>query len=214
MEKIQTSDLFCKLYDLLKEYDNKNCNLMIAGGSLLNIMDNEKIKNLKTDSWKIFYADERITENLEDLNFVQSEVFLKHLSPNSQVNSLVDANENFINNYDDKLSNLKKFVKIENSDIRNIVLPKMDLVFLGLGPDGHMCSLFPNKKIKNENQDLILISDSPKPPARRITVSLDYLNKQNCLCFFVKKRDLKEYYTQPHEYLMEELTTKVVVYYN
>lgn len=47
-----------------------------------------------------------------------------------------------------------------------------DLVFLGIGEDGHFASLFPETYTEDDAQEqVLLIEDSPKPPARRTTLS-------------------------------------------
>jgi 6-phosphogluconolactonase len=55
--------------------------------------------------------------------------------------------------------------------------PAIDLVLLGVGPDGHVASLFPNRKETAATAGWVLpVEDSPKPPAARITLSLPVLN--------------------------------------
>jgi len=53
--------------------------------------------------------------------------------------------------------------------------PAIDVVILGLGPDGHVCSLFPNHAALTDPGWVTSVSDAPKPPPRRITLTLGTL---------------------------------------
>jgi 6-phosphogluconolactonase len=56
-------------------------------------------------------------------------------------------------------------------------LPVLDVVHLGLGPDGHTASLFPDHEaLKATGWATVGLSDSPKPPPERISLSLGCLN--------------------------------------
>ena len=59
-----------------------------------------------------------------------------------------------------------------------------DLVLLGLGEDGHTASLFPNQLVDN-SADAVPVFEAPKPPADRITISQNRLNKTNEVMFLV-----------------------------
>lgn len=51
--------------------------------------------------------------------------------------------------------------------------PILDLIFLGMGEDGHIASLFPNaiEKIMDIHAPFLVIENSPKPPPTRLSLS-------------------------------------------
>lgn len=52
----------------------------------------------------------------------------------------------------------------------------LDLVLLGVGEDGHVCSLFPgHPALLEDNQRVIAVEDAPKPPRRRLSLTMGYL---------------------------------------
>ena len=54
--------------------------------------------------------------------------------------------------------------------------PRLDLALLGVGPDGHVASLFPGHAALSDDRNLVVpIVDAPKPPPRRLTLTLPIL---------------------------------------
>jgi 6-phosphogluconolactonase len=52
----------------------------------------------------------------------------------------------------------------------------LDLLILGVGDDGHVCSLFPgHKALLVKDSSVTVINDSPKPPPKRLTLTMTYL---------------------------------------
>ncbi len=52
----------------------------------------------------------------------------------------------------------------------------LDLCLLGVGEDGHIASLFPNHPGILKDDPVFAVYDSPKPPPRRLTLSLQVIS--------------------------------------
>ncbi|KAG9045064.1 suppressor of los1-1 [Tulasnella sp. UAMH 9824] len=63
--------------------------------------------------------------------------------------------------------------------------PVLDLILLGMGPDGHTASLFPGYPWQPEDEGYWVrpVENSPKPPPKRITLSLGAINHARKVAF-------------------------------
>ena len=65
------------------------------------------------------------------------------------------------------------------------IYPTLDLILLGLGEDGHTASLFPGSPALRDNQSLIAVTQSPKNPPTRLTMTLGVINRASVILFLV-----------------------------
>lgn len=63
---------------------------------------------------------------------------------------------------------------------------EFDVLMLGLGPDGHVASLFPgHRALDVDDRVATWVDDSPKPPPARITLTFGALNRSRSVWFLV-----------------------------
>jgi 6-phosphogluconolactonase len=67
--------------------------------------------------------------------------------------------------------------------------PKFDLIFLGMGSDGHIASLFPGTKALQEKNRLVTSNWVGKFYTERITMTAPLLNSAACVVFLVCGQD-------------------------
>lgn len=80
---------------------------------------------------------------------------------------------------------------ISASDISDC--PKFDLILLEMGSDGHIASLFPNhSSLKEKNEWVTYLTNSPKPPPERITFTLPVINSASNVAVVVTGSDKSE----------------------
>lgn len=53
----------------------------------------------------------------------------------------------------------------------------IDLNILGVGPDGHVASIFPGLADLEDQRRIFAITNSPKPPAQRISFTMQFINQ-------------------------------------
>lgn len=57
------------------------------------------------------------------------------------------------------------------------IVPRFDVLLLGLGPDAHIASLFPELAgIRSQGVPVVGVTNSPKPPSHRVSLSLETIN--------------------------------------
>lgn len=130
--------------------------------------------------WKMFFSDERYVElDNPDSNYkaIKDGLIEKH--------STVSPDNVFTLK---KTGDLEKDALDYEQQMRLIFVgqdqPVFDLIILGMGPDGHICSLFPNHVLLKESTKWIgFLEDSPKPPPQRITFTVSVVNNAANIVF-------------------------------
>ncbi|GBG27251.1 6-phosphogluconolactonase [Hondaea fermentalgiana] len=153
----------------------------LSGGSLPKLLAAGLLKHqdeIDFSKWHVFFADERhVPHDHEDSNMLACK--------NEFLAKIPGIKE-------DQVYGIDYSVPVEEAAQRYQVAieavtgvsaasgappPSFDLVLLGMGPDGHTCSLFPGHELLKETEHWVApIKDSPKPPSERITLTYPVLN--------------------------------------
>ncbi|KAG9510024.1 6-phosphogluconolactonase, partial [Fragariocoptes setiger] len=169
-------------------------NIGLSGGSLPGLLMTA-LENVTLPDWKKFrfmFCDERcVSFESEDSTFGVYRKLIGEIHQKSGPEVVPISLSQFIT-IDPSLKNSKCADDYQSKVRRHFQLsnaasspPKFDILFLGVGPDGHTCSLFPNHKLLKETSKWVaFIGDSPKPPPERVTFTYQVLNNSK-LCVFV-----------------------------
>jgi len=155
----------------------------ISGGSLPKMLSG-LIGNpaVKWDKWHVFYADERVV-HLDhpdsNHNLCMTELFSKVPIPAANIHAIdvPESSDPDTLDLDDLSDAYEKKLIAEFAQKDSARFPVFDLILLGIGPDGHTCSLFPGHELLSEEDRWVaFIEDSPKPPPRRLTLTYPVVN--------------------------------------
>ena len=154
----------------------------LSGGSLVNLLGALAGQEHGMDwgKWHVLWADERLVPlDHADSNYRGArEAFLSLTSiPDAQVHAIDAALpvDQAALLYEVGMRRMGPEVLPPSAAAPSF--PAIDLVLLGVGPDGHVASLFPNMvTVTGESEKWVVgVQNSPKPPPERISLTLPVL---------------------------------------
>jgi len=153
----------------------------VSGGSLPKVLakallnKTEDNNPLEFAKWEIFFADERaVPLDHEDSNYKAVKEELLDKIPAELGTPIVHPIDvRYLDDIEEMADQYEQTLVRSFAARDSVRTPMFDLLLLGCGPDGHTCSLFPGSPLLRDDSAWVLpISDSPKPPPKRITLSL------------------------------------------
>ena len=90
----------------------------------------------------------------------------------------VGVPEDNIHGFDLGAISMEHAAQAYEGEIREFAPEGFDLHLLGMGPEGHINSIFPHSEAVYETEDFAVpVHDSPKPPAERVTLTYPAVNR-------------------------------------
>ena len=134
--------------------------ILLAGGTTpKRVYEILAEQSQQWSKWQVYIGDERCLESNDP---ERNSLMIKY----AWLNKVNFPAENFhpINTEHGAEQSAKDYAELIKA-----VLP-FDISLLGIGEDGHTASLFPGHE-HNENELVHIVSDSPKPPSARVSLS-------------------------------------------
>ncbi|KAL0299727.1 UNVERIFIED_CONTAM: putative 6-phosphogluconolactonase 5 [Sesamum radiatum] len=166
--------------------------VVLSGGTLIHslrkLTESPLKETVEWSKWLIFWVDERVVPLtdpqsnyalalkgfLSKVPIPKQNIYPIHYTPSSEVVAK------------DYELRLRKLVAEKVLPLSCTGFPQFDLILLGVGPDGHVASLFPNRPQRHDKIDWVtFINDAPKPPPKRITFTFPVINSAKYIAMVV-----------------------------
>jgi 6-phosphogluconolactonase len=165
--------------------------IALSGGStpknLYTLIAANASANLPWDRMFFFWGDERhVPPDDPDSNYrmAKESLLAKVAIPPANIFPVPAENPDASAAAEAYEQTLRKFFGLAPGEF-----PRFDLILLGMGPDGHTASLFPETAALQEKSRLVVANWVEKLQNSRITFTLPVLNAARCVAFLVSGTD-------------------------
>lgn len=159
--------------------------VVLTGGTIADQVHRE-VARLHDDSaavdWSlvdVWWGDERyVPHDDPERNAGQARAaFLDHVGVNrARVHEMPAS--------DGGLPDVEAAAAAYDAEVRAYATGTFDVVMLGIGPDGHVASLFPGfPQLDVDDRMAVAVTDSPKPPPQRVSLTRGVLSRADDVWF-------------------------------
>jgi 6-phosphogluconolactonase len=167
----------------------------LSGGSTPKALYSLLATNYAGFAWNrifLFFGDERHvppTDPESNYRMVNESLLTKIAIPAENVFRVPAENPDAAAAAAEYETQLRRFFEIKSGELKPGEFPRFDLILLGLGPDGHTASLFPDSAALNEESRLVVANWVAKFNAHRITFTFPVLNRAAEVMFLASGAD-------------------------
>jgi 6-phosphogluconolactonase len=176
--------------------DHGYFSLALSGGSTPKVLyglladDPSFREKMPWSKTHFFWGDERhVPPDHPDSNYhmTQQAMLSKIIIPQENVHRVHGENPDAAAAAQEYETELQRFFGLTSE-----VFPRLDLVLLGMGPDGHTASLFPGTPALKEHKRIVTANPVAKFNTDRITMTYPTLNNAARIVFLVNGADKAE----------------------
>jgi 6-phosphogluconolactonase len=160
--------------------------VVLTAGSIMEKVWTVLAETAQSLDWSkvdVFWGDERfVPSDSPDRNDTPAEKLLFAAAPFSAATrySMPPAGGEYGDDLDAAASGYAATLHEARRPSDDGEVPSFDVALIGIGPDGHCCSLFPDHpSARDLSAPVIPVRNSPKPPPLRMSLSFDALNTAN-----------------------------------
>jgi len=173
-----------KVIDLLDESETINVVLTggTVGGAVLHAVATSRMRDaIDWTRVHFWWGDERFVPKADpDRNELQArEALLDHLpTPEANIHPFPASDE--IEDIERAAAAYADVLREHAGSSTGVQVPRFDITFLGVGPDGHIASLFPeHDSSRDSSLTVVAVRDAPKPPPLRLSLTMPAINSSD-----------------------------------
>ncbi|MGV0874260.1 6-phosphogluconolactonase, partial [Mycolicibacterium sp. XJ879] len=161
--------------DAIAERGNAHI-VLTGGGTGIGLLKRVAARSSGIDWTKVhlYWGDDRfVPEDDDERNYKQArEALLDHIDiPDVNVHPMSASGGQFGDDIEAAAQDYERELAANAED--GEPAPAFDVHLLGMGPEGHINSLFPHTAaVREKDRMVVAVNDSPKPPPQRITLTL------------------------------------------
>jgi 6-phosphogluconolactonase len=163
------------------EFRGRAAIVLTGGGTGIGLLKHlaERGRGIDWSKVHLYWGDDRyVPEDDDERNYKQArEALLDHVAiPAANVHAMPASDGEFGDDLD-AAAMAYEHVLAANAEPGQPA-PFFDVHLLGMGPEGHINSLFPHTPAVREDSRMVVgVRDSPKPPPQRITLTLPAIQR-------------------------------------
>lgn len=189
--ELLTQEVVAMMINSQKKSPAGKCNIAFSGGStpkaIFEILKQNYSESIDWRNFSFYWVDERcVPKESPESNFGEAKrILFDHIS--------TDLNLYPIDGENNPEKEANRYSEIINNSIGSYNnIPQFDIIFLGIGTDGHTASIFPYEMHLYNSEYICEVGTHPDTGQKRITITGKVITNAKDIVFFATGKDKQE----------------------